>query len=260
MDKKVALYCQLGGATDMAEFSILGKYGALENSGLDPEEIDLTFILWKTPQHTYEWLKDHNLKYVEMEYDEGKGFLWNLYKGWNLGYEVGYAVSDLICPIATDHAFYKDWLKNLIDNNHSNRITCCKLIEPGTLPTLHSHRNFGLTLDSEFDGDAFEYFCKKLSKDKVVIDDINGLFHENNGVGGSYGHRLDAMPFVCPRSVWERFGPMLQTVNQFGTTGDTDFFDRCRTGGVEIAKALNAISYHCGGVETRKNQERGIYT
>jgi UDPglucose 6-dehydrogenase len=39
-----------------------------------------------------------------------------------------------------------------------------------------------------------------------------------------------------------------------GTTGDTDFFNRCRAGGVEIVKALNSISYHCGGIETYRNE------
>ena len=79
-------------------------------------------------------------------------------------------------------------------------------------------------------------------------------------MGGTYGHRLDAMPFLAPKDVWDRFGPMIHTTNQYGTTGDTDFFDRCRVGGVEITKSLDAISYHCGGLETRRNKSNGIYT
>lgn len=259
MSKKlVSLYCQIGKAIDMADFAIHGPYGALTQAGLPIEDIDLTFICWKTPTHTYDWLKKHNYKWVDMEYDEGKGFLHNLYKGWNLGYEIGYQNSDIVCPIATDHAFHKDWLKNLVKNTVPNRIVCCKLIEPGTLPSLHTTKNFGLTVLNEFLDKEFELTCNRISKDRLVLDDIQGFFHENAGIGGSYGHRLDAMPFTVPKDVWERFGPMLQTTNQYGTTGDTDFFDRCRTSGVEITKALDAISYHCGGIETRRNQ--GIYT
>jgi hypothetical protein len=256
---KVALYCQIGGAIDMADFAIKGPYGALTNSGLEPEEVDLTFICWKTPAHTYDWLKANNFKWIEMEYDEGKGFLWNLYKGWNLGYEIGYQKADIVCPIATDHAFYKDWLKNLIAHVTPNRICCCKLIEPGTLPSLHTTKNLGVTVSDQFLGKEFEMTCAKLAKDELIFDDT-GYYHIDGGVGGAYGHRLDAMPFAVPREVWEIHGPMLQIIDEFGVTGDTNFFDRCKHSGVEITKVLNAISYHSGGAETRRNMAQGVYT
>lgn len=254
---KVVMYCQLGGAIDMADFSVSR---AIENSGMDEQDFDIVFICWKTPRHSYKWLSDNNYKYVDMIYDEGKGFLWNLYKGWNYGYEVGFKYADYICPIATDHSFHKDWLKNLIKNCKENRIVNCKLIEPGTLPSLHTTRNLGSTIEGQFDQKAFELFADSVSEDKLVFDNIGGLYHQNNGIGGSYGHRLDAMPFVVPRGVWEKFGPMKKILNEYGTTGDTDFFDRCRVGGVEVTKALDAISYHSGGVETKRNQLVGLYT
>lgn len=258
---KVVLYCQIGGAIDMAEFAINGEFGALKNTGLNDDEFDIVFICWKTPKTTYDWLNQNNFKYVDMEYDEGKGFLWNLYKGWNIGYTIGYEHgAEYICPIATDHAFHKNWLKNLMKHGNENRIVNCKLIEPGTLPTLHTSRNFGITTNDEFQENGFIEFCEQLERDELVIDDIVGLFHENRGLGGSYGHRLDAMPFLVHKNVWDRFGPMLQTINQYGTTGDTDFFDRCRVGGVEITKSLDAISYHCGGIETKRNMSSGIYS
>ena len=43
-------------------------------------------------------------------------------------------------------------------------------------------------------------------------------------------------------------------------TGDTDFFNRCKAGGVNVIKALDAISYHCGGLEATKNKKDGVYT
>jgi len=257
--KKISLYCQIGGAIDMAEFAINGPYGALANSGLEPEEIDLTFICWKTPPHTYEWLHKNNFKYVDMEYDEGKGFLWNLYKGWNLGYEVGLESADYVCPIATDHAFYKDWLKNMLSFAQPNRIVCGKLIEPGLLPSLHTTVNLGPTIEGQFLAREFEMICAHLSKDELVFDDT-GYYHEDGGIGGAYGRRLDSMPFIVPADVWAKHGPMKQILNEFGITGDTDFFDRCKFAGVEITKALNSISYHCGGAETMRNRAMGVYT
>lgn len=256
---KVSLYCQIGKAIDMAEFAINGPYGALTNSGLDSSEIDLTFICWKTPQSTYDWLKSNNFKWIDMEYDEGKGFLHNLYKGWNLGYEIGFQSSDYVCPIATDHAFYKDWLKNMLSFAQPNRIVCCKLIEPGTLPSLHFTRNFGNTIEGDFLGKEFEMTCAKLSKDELVFDKITQPLHVNGGREGE-NVRLEAMPFLVSYDVWERFGPMLQTENQFGVTGDSDFFDRLRSNRVEIVQACNSISYHSGGAETRRNRAAGVYT
>jgi hypothetical protein len=229
----------------MAEFSIME---ALNNSGMDSKDITLIFICWKTSPEVYQWLKDHNYHYADMVYDEGKGFIWNLYKGWNLGYTEGYKYADFVCPIATDHAFYKNWLLNMMNNAKPNRIVNCKLIEPGTLPSLHTCKNFGITTYADFKMSEFNLFCDSITKDELVLDDKN------------YGHRLDAMPFVCPKDVWQRFGPMSQIVQAGGLTGDTDFFNRCKEGGVEITKSLNGISYHCGGLETRRNEVKNVYT
>jgi hypothetical protein len=255
---KVVMYCQIGGSLDMANFSIKR---AVEQSGLPPEDFELVFLCWKTPQDTYEWLDNNNFKYVDMDYDEGKGFLWNLYKGWNLGYEVGFQHADFVCPIATDHSFYKNWLANLLKHGKSNRIVTCKLIEPGTLPTLHTARNFGLTADGQFNESEFLDFAEDLfesGKDTLVTN------------SNEYGHRFDAMPWLMPRDVWEKFGPMnkelaptspdIRGVHVTNITGDTDFFNRCESGKVEITKALDAISYHCGGIETKRNEQKGIYT
>jgi len=253
---KVVMYCQIGGSIDMAEFSINGTFGAIKNCGLSDEDFDIVFICWKTPEHTYEWLNKNNFKYVEMVYDEGNGFLWNLYKGWNFGYEIGFKYSDFVCPIATDHAFHKNWLKNLLKHGKENRIVNCKLIEPGTLPSLHTVKNLGLTTLEDFKGKEFIDLCNSIEKpNQLVFDDIIPRDR-----GGSYGHRLDAMPFLLHKSVWNRFGPMLQTLDQNGITGDTNFFNRCKAGGVEITKSLDGISYHCGGIETSRNMKKGIYT
>ena len=105
-----------------------------------------------------------------------------------------------------------------------------------------------MTTKEEFQQEKFDNMCSKIEQSCLITNDT------------LYGHRLDAMPFVCPKDVWERFGPMNQTVQVGGLTGDTDFFDRCKRGGVEITKSLDAISYHCGGIETQRNKKKGVYT
>jgi hypothetical protein len=255
---KVVMYCQIGRSLDMAQFAIKR---AIDNTGMPKEDFDIVFVCWKTSDEVYAWLKENNYKYVDMEYDEGKGFLWNLYKGWNFGYEVGFQFADYVCPIATDHSFYPGWLANMMKHAQPNRIVNCKLIEPGTLPTLHTARNFGVTLDGEFREQEFLDFAKNIhdsNKDVLAMDE------------GAYGHRFDAMPFVCPKDVWERFGPMSKVIVNGSpdperifvnsVTGDTHFFNVCKANGVQVVKALDAISYHCGGLETRRGQNDGRYT
>lgn len=255
---KVVMYCQIGRSLDMAKFSISR---ALENTGLPPEDVDIVFICWKTSDEVYAWLKENNYKYFDMAYDEGKGFLWNLYKGWNVGYEIGFKYADYVCPIATDHSFYKNWLANMMKHAKPNRIVNCKLIEPGTLPTLHTARNFGVTLPGQFNEQAFLDFAGELyaaNYDKLATDER------------AYGHRFDAMPFVCSKDVWNNYGPMScglshgspdpERVFVNSVTGDTHFFNICKSKGVEVVKALDAISYHCGGLETRLGQKDGRYT
>ena len=297
---KVAMYCQVGGALDMVKFSI---NSAISNSGLNKEDFDIFFICWKTSDEVYDWLKENNYKYVDMDYDEhgpfGDGstlsrFVWNLYKGWNLGYEVGFKHSDYVCPIATDHAFYKNWLANLLKNGRENRIVNCKLVEPGEQlsndgdetdlleegkgvdnPSLHSTKDFGLTIEGEFNQEEWEKYAEELYAKSGGEIEFSRKFIptgvEEHNPQPEWGRRLDAMPFLVARDVWERFGPMNQVwpnnesspdprgVHVSNMTGDTDFFNRCEAGGVEVTKALDAISYHCGGAETQRNMQDGVY-
>ena len=137
---KVVLYCQVGKAVDMFDFSIKQ---AINNTGLSKKDFDLLIICWKTSNEVYEYLRKNNFKFVDMKYNDGRDFLWNLYKGWNFGYEIGFKHAQYVCPIATDHAFYENWLKNLFSWARANRIVNSKLIEPGTLRWLHTRTNLG---------------------------------------------------------------------------------------------------------------------
>jgi hypothetical protein len=136
-------------------------------------------------------------------------------------------------------------------HNKPNRLTNCKLIESGVMPSLHSTINLGATLDGEFKQDKFDKFCDYLMIDgrgKLAVNEL------------AYGHRFDASPFLMPKDVWENYGPWNLTLDSRGITGDTAFFDKCRESGVEIVKSLDAISYHYGAAETVRNQKKGVYT
>lgn len=235
---KIVLYCQVGKAVDMLDFAL---NSALKNAGMPKEDFDIFMICWKTSDEVYEYLREKKFKYIDMDYDSDKDFLWNLYKGWNLGLDEGFKHANYVCPIATDHAFYKDWLKNLYAWAKPNRIVNCKLIEPGTLHTIHIIKNLGVTTEGSFREKEFIELCESIYKHELITDEKK------------YGRRLDAMPWICSKDVWERFGPQSPIlINKI--TGDVDFFNRIKDGGVENTKALDSISYHCGGLETRSNK------
>ena len=62
---KVVLYCQVGKATDMLDFSI---NQAINNAGLPKEDFDIFMICWRTSE-VYEYLGKRNFKYVDMKHD-----------------------------------------------------------------------------------------------------------------------------------------------------------------------------------------------
>jgi hypothetical protein len=190
---------------------------------------------------TYCKSKDYPI--FDLNQNISKGFLHNLYTAWNTGYEIGFERgADYVIPMGSDHSFYHNWAKYLVEYAAPNRIVNCKLIESGNCPSLHTCRNFGPTTYEGFAQEEFDRFCKSIWQDRLVMSK-----HE-------YTHRLDAMPMLVPRDVWERFGPMRKDLNPKDITGDTDFFDRCEAGGVEITKSLASISYHVGAAETKRNQ------
>ena len=63
---KVVLYCQVGKATDMLDFSI---NQAINNAGLPKEDFDIFMICWRTSDEVYEYLRKKNFKYVDMKHD-----------------------------------------------------------------------------------------------------------------------------------------------------------------------------------------------
>lgn len=243
---KASVAMPIGDALELAEFSV---DSLIRNAGLDfRKDFDVIFITCKTSQRVIDWLKSNNFRYIDVPYYDGKGFLFNLYQWWNLCHDESLKIADYAINVGTDHAYYKDWLKNMLSWCKPNRIVNCRLIEPGTLPTLHLSMNLGRTTFNEFNATLFTQLCQAIYKDELITDEI------------SYGHRLDASPYAMPRDVWEKFGPMIDYLRPDGVTGDTDLFDRMRLGGVEITKALNSISYHCGGLETQQGNKERRYT
>jgi hypothetical protein len=120
----------------------------------------------------------------------------------------------------------------------------CKLIEPGHLPTIHTAKNFGIPTEKEFKLKEFNDFCEQLyNEGKNKLLSVKEL-----------GRRPDATPYILPKKIWQKCGPWeLEPVN--GMPPDVRFFDRITDAGFKNLKAMDAISYHVGQVETKRRMK-----
>jgi hypothetical protein len=250
---KVVLTCQIGKSLDLAKFAI---DSAIKNSGMKfGFDYDICFICWKTSDEVYNWLGDNAFTHVTLDWqkDPDQSFHHLLYNGWRAGYEIAYQYSDYHVPIATDHYFFKDWLKNLYNDRVEDGIVSCTLVERGKCFSLHPTCDLGLTTDEDFDFEKAERVYQTLFLDSRVKDEYNGRYHLDHGM--SDGRiRQDAMPFIISKKTYEQVGPMLD-FNEHGTTGDTAMFDRCADLGLPRYRSCGSISYHVGAVETNRNKE-----
>lgn len=250
---KCVLTVPVGKSLDLAKFSIAS---AIENAGLTFHvDYEICFICWRTSDEVYEWLDSNNYWHVDMhceDFDE-QGFVKILYRSWRLGYEVAYKYSDYHIPIATDHYFFPDWMLNLVKWAHPQKLISCTLIEPGP-QTLHPMANLGMTLPDEFNYELAERVYNELYCDMLVEDKYHGRYHLDRGIDSDNNRRIDAMPFLCPKWIWENVAEMGHGFDEFQTTSDSRFFDDVRhSGKARCYRACGSLSYHVGGLETRRN-------
>lgn len=249
---KCVLTCQIGSSLDLAKFAIAS---AIENSGMVFHvDYEICFICWRTSDEVYEWLAENNYWNIEIKDElEEKGFLHQLYSGWRVGYEVAYKYSDYHVPIATDHYFFPNWLSELFKWAHPQKLISCTLIEPGP-QTLHPMANLGMTLPGEFNYELAERVYNELYCDMLVEDKYHGRYDLDHGIDSDKNVRQDAMPFLAPKWIWENVAEMGHGLNSLGVTSDSAWFDDVRSSGkAKCYRSCGSISYHIGGLETRRN-------
>ncbi len=252
---EIVLTCQVGKSIDLAKFAIKS---AIDNSGMKfREDFDICFICWRTSQEVYDWLVAEGYWYVTIDWesDPDQSFHNLLYNGWRAGYEIAYRYAHFHVPIATDHYFFQDWLASLYDHKVDLGIVSCTLIERGQCFSLHPVCDLGLTTEEEFNYDRAKKAYDVLYKDERVEDIYSGQYHLDHGMyqkDGNIFTRQDAMPFIISDETYKLVGPMVN-FNEHGTTGDTEMFDKCIRLGIPRYRSCGSISYHVGGVETKRN-------
>jgi hypothetical protein len=248
---KIALTCQVGKSLDLAKFAI--KY-VIENSGMEfKKDFDICFICWKTSDEVYQWLVSEGHWYVTIDWESevDQSFHHLLYQGWRSGYDIAYKYSDYHVPIATDHYFFKDWLKNLYNDRVEEGIVSCTLVERGKCFSLHPTCDLGLTTEEDFDFEKAQRVYDILFTDCRVKDLYDGQYHLDHGIKDG-NIRQDAMPFIISKETYLQVGPMVD-FNEFGTCGDSSMFDKSVSLKLPRYRSGSCISYHVGAVETKRN-------
>jgi len=236
--KRCSVFTICSEALDMLKYS---TNMAINRAGTD--NFDFIVILFDASDAVKRWSREKGLRCFEYHTKKDLSFMANLRNCFNEGFMRGFMMNEYTVPINTDNLFYNNWLVNLMKYTEQNRIVNCKLIEPGTVPTIHTSKNFGEPTEEKFDLEEFDAYCKHIYQDKLI--------HEKD-----YGRRCDATPYILHKNTFAKFGPWeLEPIN--GVPPDVLFFDRCKAGGIDNMKSLGAISYHHGGVEIRR--KRGFY-
>ena len=224
----------------------------IKRSGLEfRKDWDLFIVCgWNTSQECYDYIEKMGFNKIQISIPENQYWFQSIYDCWNACYKPFEVFPEIEIMITTgsDQVFYYNFLKNLTQFSAPDNIINCRLIERGYCPSIHLTVDFG-KVGQDFKIQGFDKYCSVISKNKVITEQ-------------ELGHRADAMPFTVHRKVWEKFkdsvtNNLMVPLTEQGITGDTDFFDKARAGGIKILKCCNAISYHMGGGETKMvEQER----
>ena len=196
----------------------------------------------------------------EREHDSRTAwFLHSLYRAWNLGMEA--SETKWVARMGSDQFFSKGWLKNLhlAAEKHGERATyhCWTVESTAAKHSRHDVQDWGTTWQT-FDHPRFEQYASDLIyryQHQVTIpgDECDLMFrHPARGLQ----HRADGATWLMTKVLWEEFGPMRDTINEEGVTGDVDFLDRMGDAGVPAYLVPISATFHLVAGESRDIQQR----
>jgi hypothetical protein len=253
-------------------YTIIGKdlkllKGHINNiktyAGFDKLECDKEIIViiyknntipFNVTQSLIEYCKSENLSYYIYE-EPTNNFLENLYKCWNLGYEL--STNGYVFRGGSDQVFSKDSFIHLynaaeklrVEKNDEKFILQANTIENELRSPQSRHfvKSFGNTFD-EFSYPDFEEFVKTINTgiDDEILD-INKclyLWGKPTPLWTSLGaiNRVDGCSWLMTKNDYLKFGPMPTIINNI--TGDVLIHDRLQTNGYTEYIVKDCVTYH----------------
>jgi hypothetical protein len=188
--------------------------------------------------------------------DKTNWFLENLYRGWNMGYEV--AKTKWVARMGSDQFFSQDWLKNLLeaaDKFGDDNVYHTWTVESDLARwSRHDVRPWGQN-HAEFDVARFDNYCADMihryNNFLGVRGDDCGLYFRHPVKGQQ--RRPDGVTWLQTKKLWEELGPMSDKIED-GVTGDVSYMDSIYDKH-EGFLCPRSISYHLVRGESRDIQE-----
>jgi len=184
-------------------------------------------------------------------------FLYNLYACWNLGYKA--TETPWVARLGSDQFFSQEWLARLMDEAalHGERaIYHCHTVESTVARhSRHPIEDFGSTWQEfnarRFDAYADEHMVRWAHMPAVRGTEC-GLYYNHPARGQQ--ERPDGCTWLQTRALWEEFGPMEDSLNAEGVTGDVAYMDRMYDAGVPGWLVNSSLTYHLVRGESRETQ------
>ena len=179
--------------------------------------------------------------------DHTPWFLRELYLRFNAGYQ--YAENKWVARMGVDQFFSKNWLKNLMnaaDRYGDRGVYHCWTVEsPIAKNSRHEIKDWGITWQ-EFDSIRFEQYASerawRYQYELAIPGDECGLFYRHPSRGTQ--QRADGCTWLQTKALWQEFGPLINTINEEGVTGDVSIHDKMTDAGVKSYLVPTSTTYH----------------
>lgn len=210
------------------------------------------------------WCKVAGVRYASFTAEprpvEGNTTLWflrQLYRGWNMGYSE--SQTKWVARLGSDQFFSKGWLARLMEaaeeKGERGVYHSWTVESPLARHSRHDIQDWGTTWQA-FDLIRFERYAAERAwryRGRLIIPgDECALYyyHPHKGVQ----QRADGVTWLQTKKLWEDFGPLLDTINEEGVTGDVSFMDTLTDAGVRQYLIPSSTTYHLVRGESREIQ------
>ncbi len=258
-------YTMLSRDVDLLRWNVMN---ARERAGIDH---DWLLIHWintdqtdDETQRVYEAAMDLGMNYhrfdatAESDHEtRAEFFLHNLYRGFNAGYE--YSKTPWVVRMGSDQFFSNGWLTQLMKaaELYGERAVyhTWTVESPVAKKSRHEMRDFGST-PSTFDAIQFDQYAGHLMhqyRSRLCVPPVETIlyhFHPYRGLQ----LRCDGCSWLQHKSLWEEFGPMPDTINREGVTGDVAYLDAMSDGGIPGYLVPSSVTWHAVRGESRDIQ------
>jgi len=231
---------------------------AQERAGIDHEFL---VIGWNQTKEIEEYCSEAGIRMVPVELpevDSTEQFLSNLYCCWNLG--MAEANTKWVARMGSDQYMSSGWLKELMNAaavKGERAIYHCNTIESLVAKnSRHQIEDWGDTWQT-FDKLRFTQWDKqqqaRFEHRRIASANECGLHYRHPFRGPQV--RPDGCTWLQTKALYDEFGPLEDTINEEGVTGDVAYMDRIYDAGVPGYLVRTSTTYHLVRGESRETQE-----